>query len=785
MTALIGRPAPAAAVAAPPCRHCGLPAPEGQAFCCHGCAAAFETIQQMGLGQYYTARELDPGQRAPRPEGERRDDLSAFVHTRADGSNDLELTIDGVQCGACVWLIEQVLGREGSVVSGRVNLTSGRLRLIWRGDLAEGARLVEDVERLGYRLVPYRAAAGQIEVDRIERDLIRALAVAGFAAGNVMLMSIGIWAGLDQGMGPATRELMHWVSALIALPAVAYAGRPFFNSAIAALRHRRTNMDVPISIGVLLVSGMSLVETMRGGAHTYYDSAVTLLFFLLIGRLLDHRARGQARATAERLLSLRGADVSVRLEDGTIERRAPERVQPGDEVVVAMGERIGVDGALYEGETTLDTSVVTGESLPEPARVGSKVFAGMVNLGAPIVVRATATGADTLLAEMARLIDSAESRRGRFVVIADRVARRYAPVVHITALITFLVWHFGLGMANGDALLIACSVLIVTCPCALALAVPTAQVIASGTLMQRGTLLKSPTALERLAQVDAVVFDKTGTLTAPDLALQGDHTQADLSLAASIALHSRHPLARALCAAAGPVVAAGGVVEHPGQGLSQGEIRLGSEAFCGISGRDDGLPGLWLCRPGAPPIRFAFNEALRPDAAATVAELQRMKIDVILASGDRETPVARTAQALGITAFHARCRPEAKMALVESLRAEGRHVMMVGDGLNDGPCLAAADVSMSPSNAADISQNVADLVFQGRNLAPVSLALRVARRAERIMRQNLALALFYNLFVVPVAMLGYLTPWLAAAAMSSSSLLVMGNSLRLRGRGGQ
>jgi len=738
----------------------------------------------MGLGQYYQSRTLDPSQRAPRPDVEERCDLAAFAHTLRDGSTELQLTIDGVQCGACVWLIEQVLGREPNVVAGRVNLTSGRLRLVWRGTMQEGANLVSEVEHLGYRLIPYRAAESQAETDRVQRDLIRCLAVSGFAAGNVMLMSIGVWAGLSDGMGPATRELMHWVSALIALPAVAYAGRPFFFSAWQVLRHGRTNMDVPISIGVLLVSGMSLVETIRGGAHTYFDSAVTLLFFLLIGRVLDHRARGQARATAERLLSLRGAEVSVRLPDGTLERRAPERVLPGTEIVVSMGERIGVDGLITEGHTTLDTSLVTGESLPEAAGIGAQVFAGMVNLGAPITIRTTATGGDTLLAEMARLIDSAESRRGRFVVIADRVARAYAPVVHLTALATFLGWYFGYGMSAGQSLLIASAVLIVTCPCALALAVPAAQVIASGELLRHGMLLKSPTALERLATVDTVVFDKTGTLSSPDLALSGDADAADLKAAAALAAHSRHPLSRALCAAAGPVVAADGVIEHPGQGMSlqtsEGEIRLGSHCFCGAEATDDGLPGLWFSRPEKAPVRFAFAEQLRADAVETLEALHEMGITVILASGDRDAAVSRMAERLGIRTWHARFRPEAKMALVEQLRAEGRHVLMVGDGLNDGPCLAAADVSMSPSSAADISQNVADLVFQGRLLFPVVAALRLARRTERIMRQNLALALIYNLLVVPVAIAGFVTPWLAAAAMSSSSLLVMGNSMRLR-----
>jgi P-type Cu2+ transporter len=784
VNAIAGRPAPSEGSLSALCRHCGQPAPAGREFCCHGCEAAYDTIQQMGLGQYYQTRTLDPTQRAPRPDVEERLDLAAFAHARKDGGTELELTIDGIQCGACVWLIEQVLGREPSVIEGRVNLTSGRLRLAWRGDMAEGARLVSEVERLGYRLVPYRAEQAQAELDRVQRELIRCLGVAGFAAGNVMLLSIGIWFGLSQGMGPATRDLMHWVSALIALPAVAYAGRPFFHSAWSALRHGRTNMDVPISLGVILVSGMSLVETMRGGEHAYFDSACALLFFLLIGRALDHRARGQARATAERLLALRGAEVSVRLPDGTIERRAPERVAPGSEIVVGMGERIGVDGALIEGETTLDTSLVTGESLPEPASLGKQVFAGMVNLGAPIVVRATATGGDTLLAEMARLIDSAESRRGRFVVLADRVARRYAPVVHIAALATFLAWHFIGGMAAGPALLIACSVLIVTCPCALALAVPAAQVIASGELMRRGTLLKSPTALERLGRVDTVVFDKTGTLSAPELALRDVADPAALKIAASLAAHSRHPLARALCAAAGPVAAASFVVEHPGQGLSAavdgGEIRLGSESFCGVPAAADGLPGMVLARPGEPAVRFAFAETMRPDAAQTVAALKRQGMTVILASGDRDLPVSRAAAALGIEEWHARCCPAEKMALVEQLRAQGRRVLMVGDGLNDGPCLAAADVSMSPASAADISQNVADLVFQGRNLAPVAAALTLARRTERAMRQNLGLALAYNLLAAPAAMAGCVTPWLAAAAMSSSSLLVMANSLRLR-----
>ncbi len=344
--------------------------------------------------------------------------------------------------------------------------------------------------------------------------------------------------------------LLHWVSALIAMPAIAYAGRPFFASALAALRQRRTNMDVPISLGVLLVTGMSLAETINGGDHTYFDSAVTLLFFLLVGRVLDHRARGQARATAEQLLALRATDVAVLQPDGTTTRRAQEQVQPGERILVATGERIGVDGIIERGATALDTSLVTGESLPVNAAPGTAVFAGTLNLGATLTIRATATGAATLLAECVRLIEAAETRRGRFVVLADRVARRYAPAVHLCALLTFLWWFFVAGASLGQALLTASAVLIITCPCALALAVPAVQVIATGRLFRGGMLLKSPTALERLAEVDTVVFDKTGTLTEPLLALVSDPDPADLRQAATLAVCSRHPLARSLVAAA-------------------------------------------------------------------------------------------------------------------------------------------------------------------------------------------------------------------------------------------
>ena len=764
------------------CAHCGLPAPAGQIYCCPGCASAHDIIEGMGLSRYYAQRLLDSGARALRPEPAERWDLARHIVAKPDGTKELTLAVDGLQCGACVWLIESVLAKEPAVTAGRVNMTTRRLRLAWNGTNDDADRLVGRIETLGYRLVPFDVSALAASRDRTGRMLMRSLAVAGFAAGNVMLISIGIWAGqghVIDPIGPATMALLHWVSALIAMPAIAYAGRPFFASALAALRQRRTNMDVPISLGVLLVTGLSLVETIHGRDHTYFDSAVTLLFFLLVGRVLDHRARGQARATAEQLLALRSADVAVLQSDGTVRRTAQEQVAEGDLVLVAAGERIGVDGVLASGIATLDTSLVTGESLPMEAKPGTVVYAGTLNLGATLTVRTTATGGATLLAECVRLIEAAESRRGRFVVLADRVAKRYAPAVHLCALLTFLWWLLAMGAPAGQALLTASAVLIITCPCALALAVPAVQVIATGRLFRGGMLLKSPTALERLADVDTVVFDKTGTLIEPLLSLGGSPDPAALREAASLAVSSRHPLARSLVSAAGAVVPAEGVVEHPGLGLAAGEARLGSRTFCGAAAVAADGPEIWLSRPGKPPVRFCFDERPRSDAAEIVGRLRNMGLTVKLISGDRTEQVQRIADQLGIDDWRAGCTPVDKVAAIEGLAKQGRNVLMVGDGINDSPALAAASVSASPATAADVSQTVADLVFQGAKLEPVLIALRTARRAKSVMRQNLALSIGYNVVMVPLAVAGLVTPWLAAAAMSSSSLLVMVNSLRL------
>jgi Cu2+-exporting ATPase len=641
------------------------------------------------------------------------------------------------------------------------------------------------IEAAGYSARPFDALAFDAATsDPVGSDLVRCMAVAGFAAGNIMLLSVSVWSGASD----ATRDLFHWLSALIALPAVAYAGRPFFRSALRSISAASLNMDVPISIGVLLAAAMSLYETATGGAHAYFDAAVSLLFFLLVGRFLDYRMRDVARSAAAKLMSLSARSAMRIGPDGASAHVPIADIVPGDVVRVAAGERIPVDGVVIDGASDIDRSMLTGEAEPEPVRVGGQAFAGTLNLTGPLTIRVAARAGDTLLAEIVRLMEAAEQSSSRYVRLADRVSRAYAPFVHIVAALTVVGWLL-VGAGWHMALTTAVAVLIVTCPCALGLAVPAVEVVASGFLLGRGIMVKDGGALERLATVDTVVFDKTGTLTegAPRLAHAPAATPAEWSIAATLGGGSRHPLARALAAAAdrsGDIVLRD-VVEHPGDGmegrLDDTVVRLGRRDFVGGAEgvAHHGESEIWLRIGDAPPLRFGFRDTLRPDAAETVARLRAAGLRVMLLSGDRPEAVRHVAMETGITEWRAGFRPADKAATLAELAAEGRRVLMVGDGINDAPALAAAFVSMSPASAADISQAAADIVFTGRNLAPVTTSHRVARLARRIIRQNFVLAIGYNLVAVPVAILGLATPLIAAIAMSTSSILVTANALKL------
>ncbi len=709
----------------------------------------------------------------------------AALHTEADGDGwRLALLVEGMHCGACVARIERSLAGLEGVRQARANLTERRLSLAWDGPRERAGALVRAVEELGYGAVPFDGAALAGREDPEAKQLLYAMAAAGFGAANVMLLSVAVWAGHAQGMGEATRSLLHWISALVALPVLVYAGRPFYRSAARALRSWSSSMDIPITVAIFLTAGMSLSETVLGGPHAYYDSVLALAFFLLLGRYLERRARGRARSAATRLLALRRQSVTVIGDGGATSLRLATSVLPGMRVMVAAGERIGVDGRVVEGRSEVDRSLVTGESRPAAVAPGDDVHAGCVNLGGALTLEATRGPEDTLLAEITRLIERAESRRSRYATLSDRLVRWYTPVVHLAAAAALAGW-LASGAGIRESLLVAVAVLIITCPCALGLAVPTVQTVAVGRLYRSGILVKEPDALERLAAVDTVALDKTGTLTAGEPTLHGGgHNPEELRIASSIAAASRHPLARALRQAAPEVPVASNVAETPGAGLEAwtdgGRVRLGSRNWCGVDGPSGERPEIWMAREGAPPARFAFDDRLREDAAQIVGRLQQ-SCETALLSGDHQAAVDAAAAACGIKQAEAGLDPAQKAERLEAMRETGHKVAMVGDGLNDAVALSAAHCSLSPSTASDISRNCADIVYQGNRLEPVMTAIQVARRARRVAVQNLAMACAYNVIAVPVAMAGLVTPLVAAVAMSGSSILVTLNALRTAG----
>ncbi|SDS51932.1 cation-translocating P-type ATPase [Bradyrhizobium canariense] len=718
-------------------------------------------------------------------------DFSHYVKDLGSGLSHIDLAVEGVSCAGCMSKIERGLSAMPDVTLARVNLTNRRVALEWKEGALDPANFIDRLAELGYKAYPFETASAEAAEDEQSRFLLRCLGVAAFATMNVMMLSVPVWSGNVSDMIPEQRDFFHWLSALIALPAAAYAGRPFFSSALRALRTRNVNMDVPISIGVLLALGMSVVETVYHAEHTYFDAAIMLLTFLLVGRYLDQSMRRRTRAVAGNLAALKAETATKFVGADEILEVPVAAVHPGDIVLLRPGERCAVDGTVVAGRSEVDQSLITGETRYVTADSGTAIYAGSLNMTGTLRVRVSAASEATLLAEITRLLDNALQARSRYVRLADRASRLYAPVVHATALLTVLGWVLA-GATWHDAIVTGIAVLIITCPCALGLAIPTVQTVASGAMFKAGVLLNSGDAIERLADVDRIIFDKTGTLTLPDLdVVNGADIPADVfALAGQLALASRHPVAAAVARASAAKLPLAGAIEEPGQGVRGDiggvELRLGRPSFCGAEQLANDDPDL---DPEASHVAFSVGEAkylfsirqgLRPDAQAVISALQSRNIMVEILSGDREPAVRAAARALGVQEWRAGVTPADKIARIDELKSQGFKVLMVGDGLNDAPSLAAAHVSMSPISATHLSQATADLVFLGKPLAPVVVAIDFARKALRLMRQNLWLAVGYNLLAVPIAISGVVTPLIAAAAMSGSSVLVMLNALRAR-----
>jgi len=714
-------------------------------------------------------------------------DLSMFVQHR-EGTSHLELAVDGVGCASCIRKIEGSVKRLPGVVDARLNFTNRRLAIDWREDELTAADLIAALEDIGYPAHPFQPEQAEMQEAQHMRWLVKCLGVSGFAAMNIMLLSVSVWSGHVTDMGQETRDFFHWLSALIALPAAAYAGQPFFQSALRAIRARALNMDVPISLGVITALGMSLVETATHAEHAYFDSATMLLFFLLCGRALDHAMRRKTRAVAGNLAALK-AEFAHRFDGSELVRVPTAVLKTGDRLLVHPGDRVPADGVVLSGTSEIDESLVTGETMRRPVTAGATIHAGAVNFSGTLTMRVTAAGPGTLIDEVERLLKKAVTAKSRYVQLADRAARMYAPVVHTTAALTLAGWFLA-GASVHDAIVTAIAVLIITCPCALALAIPAVQVVASGALFRAGVILNAGDAIERFAEIDTVIFDKTGTLTLPEprVANAAAIPSDLLESAARLALSSRHPLAVAVAREARERIPFDGAIEEPGQGvralIGGAEARLGSPAFCGITKVESIGAGnsIIAFSHNGDRIVLSVRQTLRADAIKTAAGLRALGLQLTILSGDRTDAVRPVASALGIADWKGGLNPAEKIAAIEALKVQGHRVLMVGDGINDAPALATAHASLSPISAADLTQAQADAVFLGERLAPVLEAVTIARRARCLMQQNLWLAVIYNAIAVPVAILGYATPLVAAAAMSGSSILVTLNALRVRSR---
>ncbi len=718
---------------------------------------------------------------------QRDEELRRSGRVMPDGTAEYVFSIPQIHCGACISAIEDgLLGVEG-VVASRVNLTLRRATV--RLDSPERAPgfLFDVIGKIGYKAMPLDMADQAHEQARQSSELLKALAVSGFAASNIMLLSVSVWSGAEG----ATRDLFHLVSAMIALPTVAYCGRPFFRSALAALRVRKLNMDVPISLGVILAVALSLYETFTGGAEAYFDAAVTLIFFLLIGRYLDQLMRERARSSVLGLARLAAKGAMVVLETGDIRYVPVDEIEPGMRVRVPAGERMPVDARILTGSTELDRSLVTGESAPVLAGAGDAVEAGTFNLTGSVDMEVLRPASQSFLAEVMRMLEAAEQGRGRYERIADRMARAYAPSVHILSASAFVMWM----LITGDfhqSLYTAIAVLIVTCPCALGLAVPVVHVIGAGRLFQSGILMRDGSALERLAEANHAVFDKTGTLTTGEaLATVSNLPEAEARIARALALNSTHPASRAVAQAlAGTVPIEGeAITEVAGfgmEGIFDGRrARLGRASFVGeIAAVAPAGEGLVFAVEGGMSHAIAIAETIRDGAAQAIAVLRAQGIESEILSGDAPAAVGRIAKAVGIGKWRAGETPASKMARLEQLRDQGLKTLMVGDGLNDAPALAAGHVSFAPATASDAGRFAADFIFTRNNLSAIVEARDISLQAAKLVRQNFGLAIAYNFISVPLAFAGQVTPLVAAIAMSTSSIIVLANSLRLQRRNG-
>lgn len=680
-----------------------------------------------------------------------------------------ELILPSIHCLACIKAVEQALHSVPDIESARVNLSRKRVSILARNPAADPTPWIEHLSALGYEAHEARQTQGNTKM----QGLVLRLGISGFAMMNVMLLSVAVWSGATD----ATRDLFHWISAAIALPATLFCAEPFFSNAWSAIKARRLNMDVPIALAIFLACMVSVYETMHSGAHAYFDAALSLTFFLLAGRTLDAWMRSNARSAAADLAALEPRRV-ITLVEGQQQSRAIDDIAVGTEIHLTAGMRVPLDALLLSERTEIDRSALTGESETSIVLQGAHLTAGEIVVCGPISARTTVPSSQSTLRRMVELASIAEAARGRYSSLADRAAQLYAPVIHGLSLVGGMVWFFLTGDVH-KAVMVAIATLIITCPCALGLAVPAVATVATNRIFRLGALVKSDTALERLATVTTIAFDKTGTLTQSALIVPANFSIEECQVLKALAMASQHPLSQSLLPALADVTAAAvsGLKEYRGQGIwgrwNGQDVRLGSGAWVGAEAST-------VFQFGKTIHPLSRTEHLIPGAKDTIRQLQDQGYDVHLVSGDKQASAAAMARDLNIAKVHAEMTPEAKQTFVADIQAKGEHLLMVGDGLNDTLALTQAWASIAPGSALEASQNAADIVLLDGDLAKIPETLRLAKSARRRILENFALAASYNAVAIPIALSGFASPLFAALAMSLSSITVTLNALRVR-----
>lgn len=783
------------------CKHCEasfIPCQQ-EFFCCNGCDVAYHVIQEMQLTEYYELQSAYGNKKNPnvKPEKTEITDFSALV-VNENGQNSIELLVDGIYCGACVWLIESALLKQLNILRARLNMTTKRLIIAWRGAENEVNDYIAILASLGYTSVPYRADIQHKLSMKEQKELLFSAVIALFGSMQIMMLSLVIWFfNSDIAAQSYTRNFLHYMISLIALPCIVFSSLHFFKHAYRAVKGMRGSMDIPISIGIILTTGVSMYETFCIGQYTFYDSALMLIAVLSVGRYFDVRVRNQAKKEAFEILMREPALAVVIDEAGYVTKNISD-VKIGDVVLVASGAKMPVDGVIIEGVSTADFSLITGESQPEPIAVGDKVFAGAINLDAIIKVKVLQVGHATELGAMIELIEEAVRAKGKFVELAQRFASWYTAVTLFLACVTFLLWYWLYNISARQAILNSVGVLLVTCPCALGIAVPMAQIMSVSRLLKSRIFVKQADALERFCSIDVLVVDKTGTLTIgkPVLLNYNEIDFKYMDLIAYVAAHSKHPLCQAIAKAHAAVQHLDiEVTEEKGLGITgkgngvfcvMGKLEYVVSKGCQIdvakeSDASNTTQEVWCyIKDNSQEYKFRmqFQDQLRKDAKQILLDIMKLGIRVIILSGDKEAVVKSIAQQLGVSEAYGNVMPQEKYNFIRQLQKQGYKVAMAGDGLNDSAALISADASIAPSSSIDISQNKADVVFSGNSLVPLFSIITSARWQQRIIKQNIAMSVIYNLIFIPIAIQGLLTPQLAALGMSVSSIAVVLNSMR-------